>query len=44
MIPATIVFAWLFFWFCEKPFMAKRAAQVNPQITQITQILQEESV
>src|SRR5689334_18459696 len=44
VIPATIVFAWLFFWFCEKPFMAKRAAQVNPQITQITQILQEESV
>jgi peptidoglycan/LPS O-acetylase OafA/YrhL len=44
VIPATIVFAWLFFWFCEKPFMTKRAAQVNPQITQITQILQEESV
>ena len=44
VIPATIVFAWLFFWFCEKPFMAKRAAQVNPQITQMTQILQEESV
>ena len=24
-VPATIVFAWLFFWFCEKPFMVRRA-------------------
>ena len=26
-IPATIVFAWLFFWFCERPFMSKKAAK-----------------
>jgi len=44
VIPATIVFAWVFFWFCEKPFMVKRRALLNPQISQITQILQEESV
>jgi peptidoglycan/LPS O-acetylase OafA/YrhL len=25
-IPATIFFAWIFFWFCERPFMAKRKA------------------
>lgn len=25
-IPATLVFAWMFFWFCEKPFMMKRQA------------------
>ena len=25
VIPATIVFAWVFFWFFEKPFMARRA-------------------
>jgi peptidoglycan/LPS O-acetylase OafA/YrhL len=25
VIPATIVFAWVFFWFCEKPFMVRRA-------------------
>jgi peptidoglycan/LPS O-acetylase OafA/YrhL len=43
MIPAVIIFAWLFFWFCEKPFMVKRAKN-SPQITPITQILQEESV
>ena len=44
VIPAVIVFAWVFFWFCEKPFMVKRTAKSNPQMTQITQILQEESV
>ena len=21
VVPATIIFAWIFFWFCEKPFM-----------------------
>ncbi len=26
VIPATILFAWVFFWFCEKPFMVRRAA------------------
>jgi len=25
VIPATILFAWVFFWFCEKPFMVRRA-------------------
>lgn len=45
VIPATILFAWLFFWFCEKPFMVRRTAvKPNPPVTQITQILQEESV
>ena len=24
VVPATIIFAWLFFWFCEKPFMVRR--------------------
>jgi peptidoglycan/LPS O-acetylase OafA/YrhL len=27
VIPATIIFAWVFFWFCEKPFMVRRAAK-----------------
>ena len=26
VIPATILFAWVFFWFCEKPFMTRRVA------------------
>ena len=25
IVPAVIVFAWVFFWFCEKPFMVKSA-------------------
>jgi peptidoglycan/LPS O-acetylase OafA/YrhL len=31
-VPATIVFAWVFFWFGEKPFMVRRApfAPVEP--------------
>jgi len=40
IIPAVIIFAWLFFWFFEKPFMIRKP---QPQITQITPILQEES-
>ena len=33
VVPATIVFAWLFFWFCEKPFMSRRVpeARVEPR-------------
>jgi peptidoglycan/LPS O-acetylase OafA/YrhL len=27
VIPATIIFAWVFFWFCEKPFMVQREAK-----------------
>jgi len=39
VIPGTILFAWVFFWFCEKPFMARRAVhettqRSHPQITQ----------
>ena len=39
VIPGTILFAWVFFWFCEKPFMARRtvhetAQRSHPQITQ----------
>jgi len=24
IVPATVIFAWIFFWFCEKPFMVRR--------------------
>jgi len=43
-IPAVMIFAWVYFWFCEKPFMVTRAARDHGQVPQITQILQEESV
>lgn len=26
VLPATVVFAWAFFWFCERPFMVRRRA------------------
>jgi len=29
-IPATIVFAWVFFWFCERPFMKRRKSDAQP--------------
>ena len=30
-VPATIIFAWAFFWFFEKPFMTKRVATTAVQ-------------
>jgi peptidoglycan/LPS O-acetylase OafA/YrhL len=32
IVPATIMFAWVFFWFCEKPFMMRRAPARKPRI------------
>lgn len=34
VLPATIFFAWIFFWFCEKPYMRKTmvsTAEVHPR-------------
>jgi peptidoglycan/LPS O-acetylase OafA/YrhL len=31
VIPATILFAWIFFWFCEKPFMMRRVATTTSE-------------
>jgi peptidoglycan/LPS O-acetylase OafA/YrhL len=28
-IPATILFAWVFFWFCERPFMIRKETRVE---------------
>ena len=37
VVPATIAFAWVFFWFCEKPFMVRRApatrVEMAPSLT-----------
>jgi len=33
VIPATILFAWIFFWFCERPYMRKRADTRNDDAT-----------
>ena len=42
-IPATILFAWIFFWFCERPYMRKTSRVRTKEITPITQ-LEPESV
>jgi len=36
-VPATIIFAWVFFWFCEKPFMVKSAKKEKPLPAMMTQ-------
>ena len=36
VIPATILFAWVFFWFCEKPFMVRRAPKAMKVSTDYT--------
>jgi peptidoglycan/LPS O-acetylase OafA/YrhL len=36
VIPATIVFAWVFFWFCEKPFMVRRTPKAIKVSTDYT--------
>ena len=30
VVPATVVFAFIFFWFCEKPFMVRRGVTAPP--------------
>ena len=29
LVPATLLFAWLFFWFCERPFMVRKSASLS---------------
>src|SRR6185369_7192 len=33
-VPAVILFAWVFFWFCEKPFMVRRAIKETEKVPQ----------
>lgn len=32
VVPATVVFAFVFFWFCEKPFMVRRNSSVHTSV------------
>src|SRR5689334_9978176 len=36
-VPAVIIFAWVFFWFCEKPFMVRRPAKEKTAASWTTQ-------
>jgi peptidoglycan/LPS O-acetylase OafA/YrhL len=41
VVPATIAFAWVFFRFCEKPYMrktAQRTARSEPDSTEAPQV------
>jgi peptidoglycan/LPS O-acetylase OafA/YrhL len=39
VVPLTILFAWIFFWFCERPFMLRRpikpVEEANPEVSQL---------
>src|SRR5690349_4506014 len=37
VVPAVIIFAWVFFWFCEKPFMVRRPAKEKTAASWTTQ-------
>ena len=35
LIPATILYAWVFFWFCERPYMRKKSAEGRERATAV---------
>ena len=44
IVPATIVFAWVFFWYFEKPFMVRRgivAAPAKASTSQVVKLIKE---
>jgi len=38
IVPATIFFAWVFFWFCERPFMIRRKKETTDRQSHWTPI------
>src|SRR5262249_44269495 len=40
-VPAAIIFAWVFFWFCEKPFMSRRGAVAADSSSQVSKLAKE---
>jgi peptidoglycan/LPS O-acetylase OafA/YrhL len=44
IVPATLLFAWMFFWFCERPFMSRRgtsASAASDSGTQVSKLAKE---
>jgi peptidoglycan/LPS O-acetylase OafA/YrhL len=39
IVPATIVFAWVFFWYFEKPFMVRRGIVATPAKASTSQVV-----
>lgn len=38
IVPATLLFAWVFFWFCERPFMVRRHAAAGAAAASSSQV------
>jgi peptidoglycan/LPS O-acetylase OafA/YrhL len=38
-IPATIVCAWVFFWFCERPFMNRKKAKATAGSQEVVELM-----
>ena len=41
-VPLTIVFAWIFFWFCERPFMVRQKKQTTDRQSHWTPIVESQ--
>ena len=41
-VPITILFAWAFFWFCERPFMVRRKRETSDRRSQWTPIVESQ--
>ena len=41
-VPITILFAWVFFWFCERPFMVRRKKETTDRQTHWTPIVESQ--
>lgn len=42
VLPATIVFAWIYFWFCEKPFMIRAKKESTDRRSHWTPIMESQ--
>ena len=41
-VPVTILFAWVFFWFCERPFMVRRKKETTDRRSHWTPIVESQ--
>jgi peptidoglycan/LPS O-acetylase OafA/YrhL len=41
-VPITILFAWVFFWFCERPFMVRRRKETTDRSSHWTPIVESQ--
>jgi peptidoglycan/LPS O-acetylase OafA/YrhL len=41
-LPATVAFAWVFFWFCERPFMVRREKKSTERQAHWTRLVESQ--